>query len=91
MNLVAGFPSLGTILSVGLMILPAAAARFWVGKCPVQCALPIGIGPAAAGGLPLPFGPAIIPSAGAIHAFSVLAGSRGLLRPVRPRRHHRTA
>src|SRR6266404_5517561 len=29
-NLVAGFQALGTLMSVGLMMLPAAAARFWV-------------------------------------------------------------
>ena len=28
-NLVGGFQALGTLLAVGLMILPAAAARFW--------------------------------------------------------------
>src|SRR3990170_5653333 len=29
MNLVAGFQALGTLLAVGLMMLPAVAARFW--------------------------------------------------------------
>src|SRR5215831_2226785 len=29
-NLVAGFQALGTLMAVGLMMLPAAAARFWV-------------------------------------------------------------
>ncbi|MEM6729013.1 MAG: metal ABC transporter permease, partial [Pseudomonadota bacterium] len=29
MNLVAGFHALGTLMAVGIMILPAAAARFW--------------------------------------------------------------
>ncbi|WP_292188546.1 metal ABC transporter permease, partial [Mesorhizobium sp.] len=29
LNLVGGFQALGTLLSVGLMMLPAAAARFW--------------------------------------------------------------
>ena len=28
-NLVAGFHALGTLLAVGLMMLPAATARFW--------------------------------------------------------------
>ena len=31
MNLVAGFHALGTLMAVGIMILPAAAARFWAG------------------------------------------------------------
>src|ERR671920_2001380 len=29
LNLVGGFHALGTLLAVGLMMLPAAAARFW--------------------------------------------------------------
>ena len=29
LNLVAGFHALGTLMAVGIMILPAAAARFW--------------------------------------------------------------
>ena len=33
-NLVAGFHAIGTLMAVGMMILPAAAARFWVKKLP---------------------------------------------------------
>jgi len=29
-NLVAGFHALGTLMAVGIMVLPAATARFWV-------------------------------------------------------------
>jgi zinc/manganese transport system permease protein len=29
-NLVAGFQALGTLMAVGLLMLPAIAARFWV-------------------------------------------------------------
>jgi zinc/manganese transport system permease protein len=32
LNLVGGFQALGTLLSVGLMILPAASARFWTAR-----------------------------------------------------------
>src|SRR5271170_3519803 len=32
LNLVAGFQALGTLMAVGLMMLPAAAARFWAGE-----------------------------------------------------------
>jgi zinc/manganese transport system permease protein len=32
LNLVAGFHALGTLMAVGLMILPAAVARFWTAK-----------------------------------------------------------
>ena len=28
-NLVSGFHALGTLMAIGIMILPAAAARFW--------------------------------------------------------------
>ncbi|MCR6719462.1 MAG: metal ABC transporter permease [Chitinophagaceae bacterium] len=35
-NLVAGFQALGTLLSVGLMILPAAAARFWTQRVEID-------------------------------------------------------
>src|SRR5262249_27964506 len=31
LNLVGGFQALGTLLAVGIMMLPAAAARFWSG------------------------------------------------------------
>ena len=31
-NLVAGFQALGTLMAVGLMMLPAIAARFWAGE-----------------------------------------------------------
>jgi zinc/manganese transport system permease protein len=44
LNLVAGFQALGTLLSVGLMILPAAAARFWVRRVLSLCLLAIAIG-----------------------------------------------
>ena len=30
LNLVAGFHALGTLMAVGIMILPAAAARMWM-------------------------------------------------------------
>ncbi|MDP3898808.1 MAG: zinc ABC transporter permease AztB [Mesorhizobium sp.] len=98
LNLVGGFQALGTLLSVGLMMLPAAAARFWTIRVGPMAALSVAIGAAAcvAGLLAsyhfsLPSGPAIILSAGAVYAFSILAGSRGILR-ARVRSHrHRTA
>jgi len=39
LNLVAGFHALGTLMSVGLMILPAAIARFWSNRLGVIIAL----------------------------------------------------
>lgn len=97
-NLVAGFQALGTLLSVGLMILPAAAARFWVNRVETMCLVAIGIGlVASVSGLllsyhaSLPSGPAIILSAGAVYFASVLLAPRGLLLSRLPRTAHRTA
>jgi zinc/manganese transport system permease protein len=97
-NLVGGFQALGTLLSVGLMILPAAAARFWCARVGLMCALATAIGIASCFvGLllsyhaALPSGPAIILSAGLAYLVSVMFGARGILRSriVAPR--HRTA
>ena len=41
LNLVGGFQALGTLLSVGLMMLPAAAARFWSVRVEPMCALAV--------------------------------------------------
>ena len=98
LNLVAGFQALGTLLSVGMMVLPAAAARFWANRVETMCLIAIGIGLVSAVSglllsyhLGLPSGPAIILSAGAVYAVSVLAGTRGVLTSLRPRPSHRTA
>lgn len=97
-NLVAGFQALGTLLSVGLMILPAAAARFWTQRVGVMCLLAIAVGIASCiSGLllsyhaALPSGPAIILSAGAAYFVSVIASPRGVLLTRLPRTEHRTA
>jgi zinc/manganese transport system permease protein len=95
MNLVGGFHALGTLLAVGLMMLPAAAARFWARDITLMILIAgaIGVGSGYAGLLlsfhsGLPAGPAIILVAGAIYAGSVLVGSvGGLLRRSIPRRH----
>ncbi|MHA6642283.1 zinc ABC transporter permease AztB [Mesorhizobium sp. A623] len=93
LNLVGGFQALGTLLSVGLMILPAAGARFWTARVEPMCVLAVLIGFASciAGLLlsyhaSLPSGPAIILSAGVVYLASILFGTRGI---VRARIHHR--
>lgn len=98
LNLVAGFQALGTLLSVGLMILPAASARFWSQRVETMCGLAIAIGLlSSVGGLllsyhaALPSGPAIILSAGVLYVLSVLAAPRGLALANRRRAVHRTA
>lgn len=98
LNLVAGFQALGTLLVVGLMILPAAAARFWQVRVRPMCALAIGFGNlSSASGLLLsyhvgaPSGPAIILSAGAIYVLSLFAGPRGIIATHRRPTAHRVA
>uniref|UniRef100_UPI003BA32636 metal ABC transporter permease n=1 Tax=Agrobacterium tumefaciens TaxID=358 RepID=UPI003BA32636 len=44
MNLVAGFQVLGTLMVVGMMMLPAAAARFWARSAGGQIALACAVG-----------------------------------------------
>jgi len=97
-NLVSGFQALGTLLSVGLMMLPAAAARFWTTRVEPMCAVAILIGfVASIAGLlvsyhwDMPSGPAIILSAGVVYLVSLIAGQRGMVMSrLRPHRH-RTA
>jgi zinc/manganese transport system permease protein len=98
LNLVGGFQALGTLLSVGLMMLPAAAARFWTGRVLPMCALACAFGAVSStAGLlvsfhfSLPSGPAIILSAGVLYLASVAFGRHGFVaRHVRPV-HHRAA
>jgi zinc/manganese transport system permease protein len=94
-NLVNGFQALGTLLAVGLMILPAGIARFWsrdiTGMICIAVASAIVSGYA---GLVLSFetkvpsGPAIILVAAGLYVGSVLFGSvGGLFRQMFPGRH----
>ena len=95
LNLVSGFQALGTLLSVGLMMLPAAAARFWAYRAPSMCVVAVLIGMIS--GLigllisfhfSLPSGPAIILVAGIFYLVSVLVGKRGVIPSrLRPHRH----
>lgn len=98
LNLVAGFQALGTLLSVGLMMLPAAAARFWTNRVDTMCLVAVAIGMASSfAGLlasyhaALPSGPAIIFAAGAIYIASILFGTRGIVRSRFKPHRHRTA
>ena len=94
-NLVAGFQALGTLMAVGLMILPAASARFWARSLGgmVLAALGLAVAASVAGlllsfHLSLPSGPAIILVAGTGYALSVLLGPEsGILRRFLPRPH----
>jgi zinc/manganese transport system permease protein len=93
LNLVAGFQALGTLMAVGLMMLPAAAARFWARELWSLAATAILIALIAGyGGLlisyyrALPSGPSIVLSAGAIYLLSVLGGRRDSIRQRYTRR-----
>ena len=88
LNLVAGFQTLGTLLAVGLMMLPAVSARLWHDNLPAQLVnAAVQAAVAGAAGLLLsyhfdtPSGPTIIGCAGGLYAISLLlAPGGGLLR-----------
>jgi zinc/manganese transport system permease protein len=97
LNLVAGFQVLGTLMSVGLMMLPAASARLWTNSLPGMMLISVGAGIAASlAGLLISFhadwpsGPAIILSASAIYVASLIFGLEGgvLWRFIRGRHIH---
>jgi zinc/manganese transport system permease protein len=94
-NLVNGFQALGTLLAVGLMILPAGTARFWsrelTGMILIAVASAIISGYA---GLVLSFqtripsGPAIILVSAGLYVVSILFGNvRGVVRQLFPAPH----
>jgi len=95
LNLVGGFQALGTLLAVGIMILPAVISRFWA--CDITGMIAVAVAAAAVSGYvgllvsyhaDLPSGPAIILVAGALYALSVVAGPfGGLIWLALPRRH----
>jgi zinc/manganese transport system permease protein len=95
LNLVSGFHALGTLLAVGIMMLPAATGRFWARDISliIVIATASGIVSGYAGLLlsfhaGVPSGPAIILVAAAIYVFSLLFGQvGGLVRQAMPRRH----
>jgi zinc/manganese transport system permease protein len=95
MNLVAGFFALGTILSVGIMIVPAAIGRFWARDITTMIMVAISAGMISGlAGLIVSFhagtpsGPTIILFAGALYVLSVLFGRVGGIVPrLFPGRH----
>ncbi|AHY54787.1 MULTISPECIES: metal ABC transporter permease [Bradyrhizobium] len=94
-NLVNGFQALGTLLAVGLMILPAGIARFWSRDLTAMICIAV-VAAAVSGyaGLVLSFqtrvpsGPAIILVATVLYIVSVLFGRvGGIVRQMFPGRH----
>ncbi|MBK5199615.1 MAG: metal ABC transporter permease, partial [Methyloceanibacter sp.] len=95
LNLVGGFQALGTLLAVGIMLLPAVTARFWTEDVSGLIVVAILSGFAASlGGLLLsyhanvPTGPAIILLSGVFYLVSMLVGTKGgLIWQLVPRKH----
>ncbi len=84
LNLVAGFRALGTLMAVGMMMVPAVSARFWARQVwstalvAVVIALLAGYtGLLLSFHANLPSGPSIILTAGLGYAFSVVFGWHG--------------
>jgi zinc/manganese transport system permease protein len=82
LNLVVSFQAFGTLLAIGPMLLPAAAARCWTHRPGVMFILASALGMLSSyAGLllsyhrNLPSGPAIVMTAGAIYGFSLLASA----------------
>ncbi|NMM15075.1 MAG: metal ABC transporter permease [Rhodoferax sp.] len=93
-NLVAGFQTLGTLMAVGLMMLPAVSSRLWHDTLPAQ--LLNASGQAMLAGLAglllsyhldTPSGPTIIGCAGSLYFFSLLFAPGGWLPRYRSRTH----
>ncbi len=95
LNLVGGFHALGTLMAVGIMILPAAAARFWAASIGglILAAVAVAMLSSLSGLLlsyhySLPSGPAIILVAGIAYGLSLVVGPvGGLVTRALPRRH----
>jgi zinc/manganese transport system permease protein len=94
LNLVGSFQALGTLMAVGLLILPAAAARFLADEVWAQALIATGIGLVSGyAGLLLSYhgnlasGPCIVLTAGVAYFLSVAFGSHGGYLSQRRRRH----
>ncbi|MDQ3003387.1 MAG: metal ABC transporter permease [Fibrobacterota bacterium] len=95
LNLVGGFQALGTLMAVGLVMLPATAARFWANEV-WSLAITASFFVFASGYAGLLFsyhanvasGPAIILVSGALYLISLFLGAQGGILTSRIRRRH---
>lgn len=85
-NLVAGFHALGTLMAVGIMVLPAASARFWARRVGTLVLTAIGLALlASVGGLIVsyhadwPTSPVIVLGLGLFYLGSLFFAPRGVL------------
>jgi len=95
LNMVAAMQALGTLMAIGLMMLPATAARLWtvsigrmVGLAILLAMLSSVAGLVVSYHVNLPSGPAVILAAGCIYLLSLAAGSNGGLLRRYVRRPH---
>jgi zinc/manganese transport system permease protein len=93
-NLVAGFQTLGTLMAVGLMMLPAVSARLWhdgllaqLLNAAFQAMLAGYLGLLLSYHLDTPSGPTIIGCAGALYIASLLLAPGGWMPRVFKRSH----
>jgi len=93
-NLVAGFQTLGTLMAVGLMMLPAVSARLWhdslsaqLVNASIQAVLAGSFGLLLSYHLDTPSGPTIIGCAGVLYGLSLLVSPGGWLPQVLKRPH----
>ncbi|PZM09134.1 metal ABC transporter permease [Rhizobium tubonense] len=94
LNLVASFQALGTLMAVGLMMLPAAIAQLWSRSLPSMMAIAAAtatasgyIGLVASYQFELASGPTIIITASVIYVFSILFAPSGVVRRFVPSPH----
>ena len=87
LNLVSGFQSMGTLLSLGIMMLPATAAQFWSRQIWSMCTLAIlfaivsgYIGLLLSYHMNYPTGPSIVLMTGVFYIVSLLVGRFGSVR-----------
>ena len=84
LNLVAGFHAMGSLMIIGIMLLPAATARFWARSVGTLILIAFLTGAAssllgllASFHFSVPSGPAIILTAGLFHLISLFIGREG--------------
>lgn len=95
LNLVGGFHALGTLMAVGIMVLPAAIARMWVASIGAMLAVAASaafvlsvVGLLLSYHFNLPAGPAIVLTLGLGYIASLAAAPQGpLMTHLRPRWH----
>jgi len=94
LNLVASFQALGTLMAVGLMMLPAAIAQLWARNLPAMLLVAVGtalvsgyFGLIASYHLEIASGPTIIMTAAILYGISIFIAPSGIARRYFPRPH----